>query len=163
MTNTWLCATIENSYDETESHHAEIHPAVFAVGDTYQIMTSVTEPSLFWVEVDGPRYYDEQNGIMRSRCTTHRVSVPMEALDRAGAYTVCERAIIGRKPYFDETADTVRTTFAEMLGFLFGELGFLAEAERTKTRYSDPGWREYALSSRSFPYNSPGEMFGFRL
>ncbi len=87
-------------------------PAVFAVGHTYSIMVPVTEPSLFWVEVDGTCYYDEQNGIMRSLCTTHRVSVPMEVLDRAGAYTVCERAIIDRKPYFAETADTVSRTFS---------------------------------------------------
>ncbi len=87
-------------------------PAVFAVGNTYSIMVPVTEPSLFWVEVDGRCYYDEQNGIMRSLCTTHRVSVPMEVLDRAKAYTVCERVIIDRKPYFPETADTVRTTYA---------------------------------------------------
>ncbi len=86
-------------------------PAVFAVGDTYQIMAPVTAPSLFWVEIDGKCYYDEQNGIMRSLCTTHRVTVPMEALDRAGSYTVCEREIIDRKPYFPETHDTVRTEF----------------------------------------------------
>ncbi len=86
-------------------------PAVFAVGKNYQIMVPVTENSLFWVEIDGKCYYDEQNGIMRSLCTTHRVSVPTEALDKAGKYTVCERVIIDRKPYFPITADTVRTDF----------------------------------------------------
>ncbi len=87
-------------------------PAVFAVKNDYQIMTPVTEPSLFWVEVDGKCFYDEQNGIMRSLCTTHRVTVPMELLDRVGEYTVCERVIIDRKPYFPETEDTVKTTFS---------------------------------------------------
>ncbi len=86
-------------------------PAVFAVGNNYQIMVPVSEASLFWVEVGGECFYDEQNGIMRSLCFTHRVNVPMEALDRAGEYTVCERVIIDRKPYFPETEDTVRTTF----------------------------------------------------
>ncbi len=87
-------------------------PAVFAVGRNYQIMVPVTEASLFWVEVDGKCFYDEQNGIMRSLCTTHRVTVPAEVLDSAGEYTVCERVIIDRKPYFPETENTVRTTFS---------------------------------------------------
>ncbi len=86
-------------------------PAVFAVENSYQIMVPVTEPSLFWVEIDGKCYYDEQNGIMRSLCTTHRVTLPMHVLDKAGEYTVCERAIIDRTPYFPKTADTVKTTF----------------------------------------------------
>lgn len=86
-------------------------PAVFAVGREYQIMVPVSENSLFWVETGGESFYDEQNGIMRSICSTHRVRIPMEVLDRAGEYTVCERAIIDRKPYFPETAETKRTTF----------------------------------------------------
>ncbi len=86
-------------------------PAVFAVGREYQIMVPVAGNSLFWVEVGGECFYDEQNGIMRSICSTHRVSVPMEILDKAGEYTVCEREIIDRKPYFPETEDTKKTTF----------------------------------------------------
>ena len=86
-------------------------PAVFAVGNNYQIMVPVTKPSLFWVEVDGKRYCDEQNGIMRSICTIHRVTVPQQVLDKAGKYTVCEREIIDRKPYFPETEETVETEF----------------------------------------------------
>ena len=86
-------------------------PAVFAVGKEYQIMVPVSENSLFWIETGGESFYDEQNGIMRSICSTHRVIVPMEVLDRAGEYTVCEREIIDRKPYFPETAETKRTTF----------------------------------------------------
>lgn len=86
-------------------------PAVFAVGNNYQIMVPVTKPSLFWVEVDGEIYTDSQNGIMRSICTIHRVTVPMEVLDKAGKYTVCEKEIIDRKPYFPETEETVKTTY----------------------------------------------------
>ncbi len=87
-------------------------PAVFAVGNTYQIMVPVTEASIFWVEIDGKSFYDEQNGIMRSLCKTHRVSVPMDILDGAGEYTVCERVIIDRKPYFPEMKDTEKRTFS---------------------------------------------------
>lgn len=86
-------------------------PAVFAVGEDYQIMVEVTAPALMWVEVDGEEYFDESNGIVRSSVTTHRMTVPMEALDRAGKYSVCYRKIIDRKPYFAETEDVVREDF----------------------------------------------------
>lgn len=86
-------------------------PAVFAVGKTYQIMVPVKKSSLFWVEIDGKSYYDEQNGIMRSLTYIHRVSVPMEELDRAKKYTVCEREIIKRKPKFPTSKAVCRTEF----------------------------------------------------
>ena len=74
-------------------------------------MVEVTAPALMWVEVDGEEYFDESNGIVRSSVTTHRMTVPMEALDRAGKYSVCYRKIIDRKPYFAETEDVVREDF----------------------------------------------------
>ena len=86
-------------------------PAVFAVENDYQIMVPTDAPSLMWVEVGGKKYYDAANGIMRSLTEIHRVTVPMAVLDAAGAYTVCERVIIDRKPYFPETEETVRTTY----------------------------------------------------
>ncbi len=87
-------------------------PAIFAVGTDYQIMVPVTGHSLFRVKVGDRYFYDEQNGIMRSLCTIHRVTVPMELLDRARSYTVCEREVVDRKPYFPVTEDEVETEFA---------------------------------------------------
>lgn len=87
-------------------------PAVFAVENDYQIMVPTDAPSLMWVEVGGKKYYDASNGIMRSLTEIHRMTVPMAALDAAGEYTVCERVIINRKPYFPEIEDAVRTTYA---------------------------------------------------
>lgn len=86
-------------------------PAVFAVEDTYQILVSVTAPSLFWVEVGEETYYDASNGIMRSLSDLHRVTVPMAVLDKAGEYTVCVRPLIERKPYFTETAPVETFTY----------------------------------------------------
>lgn len=80
-------------------------PAVFAVGDTYQIMVPVTCPTLMWVRIGEDCYYDDSNGIIRSDVTTHRMIVPMEELDRAGKYTVCYRRMIERRPYFSDTGD----------------------------------------------------------
>lgn len=86
-------------------------PAVFAVEHDYQIMVEVTKPCLFWVRVNGEEFYDESNGILRSQSDLHRVTVPMELLDRAGGYTVCLRPLIERKPYFTETAPVVEYAY----------------------------------------------------
>lgn len=75
-------------------------PAVFAVGDEYQIMVPVIYRSLMWVKVGDKCYYDDSNGILRSLDKIHRIRIPAKELDRAGKYTVCERRIIWRKPYF---------------------------------------------------------------
>ena len=66
-------------------------PAVFAVGNTYQIMVIVKRPSMMWVEIDGKCYYDETNGILRSKKEIHRITVPADELNSAREYTVCER------------------------------------------------------------------------
>ena len=87
-------------------------PAVFAVDDTYQIITLVSTPSLFAVRVGESVYCDHHNGVMRSDTTVHRVTVPMAALDAAGGYTVCVTPIVERKPYFTQTADTQEYAFA---------------------------------------------------
>ncbi len=86
-------------------------PAVFAVEDTYQILVSVTAPSLFWVEIGEETYCNASNGIMRSLSDLHRVTVPMDVLDTAGEYTVCVRPLIERKPYFTETAPVQTYTY----------------------------------------------------
>lgn len=78
-------------------------PAVFAVGNTYQIMVPVTGASLMWVRIGDDCYYDDSNGIIRSAVTTHRMTVPAEKLDSEGKYTVCYRAVTERKPYFSDT------------------------------------------------------------
>lgn len=80
-------------------------PVVYAVGRNYQIMVPVSCETLMWVAVGDRCYYDDSNGILRSAVTTHRMTVPMDELDRAGRYTVCFRRIIERKPYFSETGD----------------------------------------------------------
>ena len=86
-------------------------PAVFAVGDEYQIMVETTCPCLVWVDVGGESYFDGSNGIMRSKTSVHRVSIPREELDRAGAYTLCVMKMIERKAYFSTTEDAVRDEF----------------------------------------------------
>lgn len=86
-------------------------PAVFAVGNTYQIMVPVVCDTLMWVRVGDEEYYDHSNGIIRSAVTTHRMIVPMEALNREKKYTICSRKIIERKPYFSETEEIEEVSF----------------------------------------------------
>ena len=88
-----------------------VTPTVFAVGQDYQILLPVEEQSLFWVKVGERIYYDASNGVMNTRHKIHRVNVPMEALDRAGEYTVCIKPVLERKPYFTETGKIVEQTF----------------------------------------------------
>ncbi len=74
-------------------------PAVFAVEDTYQIVFSTTARGTAWVEIDGVEYNDTYAGYRTTEERIHKVTVPMEALDNAGSYTVYARTMILRGPY----------------------------------------------------------------
>ena len=86
-------------------------PVVFAVAREYQIMVPVQSECVMWVQVGDETYYDDSNGILRSSRPIHRVSVPCEALNRAGRYTICTRKIVERKPYYPILEDEVRASF----------------------------------------------------
>ena len=86
-------------------------PAVFAVADTYQILVPVTTPSLMWIRVGERCFYDHANGVLRSKCRVHHITVPAAALNEAGAYTVCERRIPHRKAYGSKPDPVVETVF----------------------------------------------------
>ncbi|MCR4593666.1 MAG: metallophosphoesterase [Clostridiales bacterium] len=87
-------------------------PAVFVVGDDYQIMVIVEKPSLMWVEINGKCYYDETNGILRSTKEIHRITIPACVLNAAQKYTVCEREIIERKAYHTESEEEKQYGFS---------------------------------------------------
>lgn len=80
-------------------------PAVYAVGDKYQIMVPVNGSSLMWVEVGDKKYFDHSNGIIRSEVDLHKMEVPACELDEAGSYKICWRKVIKRKAYYSETED----------------------------------------------------------
>ena len=86
------------------------YPTVYAVGRNYQIIVPVTCETIMWVRVGNRNFYDDSNGILRSSRTTHRMTVPMEYLDQAGAYTVCFRVIYERKPYRSEVGEAMEYT-----------------------------------------------------
>ena len=93
------------------NNYFSLNPAVFAVDKYYQIMMPCEKACLFFVKVGDKCYYDESNGIMRSKNEIHRVQIPMNELDAAKEYTICIRPIIERKPYFTETEEIVEKTY----------------------------------------------------
>lgn len=74
-------------------------PVVYAVEDEYQIVFSSRVESQGFVEIGGVKYYDTYAGSQRSTERVHKVSVPMEALDQAGEYTVTVQRYIYRGPF----------------------------------------------------------------
>lgn len=88
------------------------HPAVCCVGNDYQIMLAVKSDCLMWVEVDGERFYDSSNGILRSACRIHRVTIPACKIDKAGKYTLVTKKVIERKPYFPKFENEVSTEYS---------------------------------------------------
>ncbi|MBR2950982.1 MAG: metallophosphoesterase [Lachnospiraceae bacterium] len=90
----------------------KVNPAVFALGREYQIMQYVDCEAMMWVRVGDKIYYDAVNGILRSQTSVHRVTVPMEVLDREKRYTVYLQKVIDRKPYFPENAEPQSKEFS---------------------------------------------------
>ncbi len=87
-------------------------PAVFAVGNAYQIMVSVKCETLMWVRIGDRCFYDHANGTLKSAVDIHRMTVPQKLLDEAREYSICYRIVKERKPYFTETEEVVSEVFA---------------------------------------------------
>lgn len=88
-------------------------PSVFVVENEYQIAFNTLEKGIAWIEVGGEVYKNSRNGLMISETLIHKISVPMDALDAVGEYTVYFRALPERRPYFPKLGElkTVRYAF----------------------------------------------------
>lgn len=80
-------------------------PAVFAVGDTYQIIVLTDIQTTMWIKIGDNCYYDEINGVMKSDALVHKIKIPASELNNAKKYTVCFRKILKREPYFTQMTD----------------------------------------------------------
>ncbi len=78
-------------------------PAVFAVGKNYQIIATSKSQSFISIKVGDKIFVDHSNGILRSASRTHNIEVPQELLNKEKSYTVIEKPIIKRLPYFTKT------------------------------------------------------------
>lgn len=86
-------------------------PAVFAVEDTYQIVFTTKAKGTAWVEIDGVEYNDTYAGYRTTESSIHKVTVPMEALDNAGEYTLYAKAMLLRGPYSSMQGRTISKSF----------------------------------------------------
>lgn len=85
-------------------------PAVFAVEDTYQIVFTTRAKGTAWVEIDGVEYNETYAGYRTTESRIHKITVPMEALDNAGEYTLCAKAMLLRGPYSSMQGKTITET-----------------------------------------------------
>ena len=88
-----------------------IQPNVFAVGNDYQIIVTCDKEALLWIKIGDKCFYDDINGVMRTETDDHRLTVPMELLDREKQYTVFYREMIDRKTYCPVSAEEQSETF----------------------------------------------------
>lgn len=86
-------------------------PVVYLLKGEYQIVVPVTAESLVWLKVGDKTYYDDFNGVLRSRENVHKICVPQAVLDAAKRYTVCYRRVTARKAYFTKTQPAEERTF----------------------------------------------------
>lgn len=86
-------------------------PVVYAVEDTYQIVFTTASKGEAWVVIDGVEYNDTYSGYRRTEDTVHKITVPMEVLDKADSYTVYTRAMILRGPYESLQGPTISKSY----------------------------------------------------
>lgn len=86
--------------------------AVYAVGDEYQIVFRSHVKGIGWVEINGKKYYDTYAGSMRSSSKVHKITVPQQVLDEAGAYTIKTRAMVSEQGWSGLMGYTVRESYS---------------------------------------------------
>ena len=74
-------------------------PAVYAVGNKYQIVFTTHAKGTAWVEINGKEYNETYAGYRESENKIHKISVSMDILDEAGSYTIHTRSMMLRGPY----------------------------------------------------------------
>lgn len=84
---------------------------VFVAGDNYNIIWNTTEKGLAWVEIAGEKFYDADNGNIKSEEKVHKVVVPQNILDEAGEYTIVYKTTVARCPYYPQSLDSQIKTY----------------------------------------------------
>ncbi len=85
-------------------------PSVFVMGEDYQIIFMTRTAGIAWLEIGGERYSNEEGGILPYD-TVHKICVPGEQLNSAGAYTLVFVEYADKKPYSPEGVERVRKTY----------------------------------------------------
>lgn len=98
-------------FDVTTPNKINCTPAVFAVEDTYQIVFTTSSKGTAWVVIDGVEYNETYSGYRYTEDRIHKITVPMEALDNAGEYTIYAKAMLLRGPYSSMQGKTIQKTY----------------------------------------------------
>lgn len=87
------------------------NPNVFIVENEYQITCVAKDNGLFWIEILGEKFFEENNGVLSTEKNYAKISVDKSILDRACEYTVCYKKTIERKLYASKMGEVQQTTF----------------------------------------------------
>ena len=87
-------------------------PSVFVIGQSYELLLFAEQNGIFWVEVNGERYYPDNAGTLASELPYAKVRLPQTVLDGAKNYRVCYRKTIVRRAYFSEIGEVETADFA---------------------------------------------------
>lgn len=78
----------------------KFNPAVYVIGEEYEIAVALYEFGLVTVKIGDDIYYEDNSGVLPTEKLYARIRIPQEALNKAGAYTVVYRKTIERKSYW---------------------------------------------------------------
>ena len=59
----------------------------------YVLSVAISAPAIVWVEVGSERFRDEDLGALRSVYLIRNIQIPKAALEAAGEYTLCVKAV----------------------------------------------------------------------
>jgi hypothetical protein len=78
----------------------KFNPAVYVIGEEYEICVALEEFGLVTVKVGDEIYYEDNSGVLPTEKLYARIRIPQEALNKAKSYTVIYRKTIERKSYW---------------------------------------------------------------
>ena len=81
------------------------HPSVFVIEDEYEILVSLKENGICYIEINDNVYYEENSGVLSSEKNYFKIRVPQNVLDKACSYKIMYRRSINRKAYFSEMGE----------------------------------------------------------
>ena len=75
-------------------------PAVYVIGEEYEICVAVREFGLVTVKINDEIFYEDNSGVLPTEKLYARIRIPQAVLNKAGAYTVVYRKTVERKSYW---------------------------------------------------------------
>ncbi len=86
-------------------------PAVYIIGEEYEICVALEEFGLVTVKVGEEVYYEENSGVLPTEKLYARIRIPAKTLDREKAYTISFRKTLERKNYWSTLGEEQTEAF----------------------------------------------------